>query len=354
VSCYAPELTYFDALTAADGYLDGGMSRCNGAATTGEDLGPYHTQDVSNPAMRVKDHSESDIRVDPTNPMHLIGQSRWAVSAEDYNHLNGFYESFDGGVSWPIQGHVPGYEGWTDNTDPVGAFDPWGNFYSLVLPYQFYYDNHGFHKYANGSKQTNPTVPPEAVAVSVHPAGSNDANDWITTHDGQPDYVVTVPNADTNVPDKQWITIDTNPASPHYGRVYAMWTIFVLNPAVVYESHADASPDGTHSSTSSRSSPRSRLRSSSVRAGRCSAARLGSSRSVRKPITSPFSVCLAAPTSACGREGGRAAPRVRKPQGEAHRARGIAGVPTPAHSLDDRYRWRLPFTDPGTAPTSHA
>jgi hypothetical protein len=246
VSCYAPELTYLDALTAADGYLDGGMSRCNGAATTGEDLGPYHTQDVSNPAMRVKDHSESDIRVDPTNPMHLIGQSKWAVSAEGYNHLNGFYESFDGGVSWPIQGHVPGYEGWTDNTDPVGAFDPWGNFYSLVLPYQFYYDNHGFHKYANGSKQTNPTVPPEAVAVSVHPAGSNDANDWITTHDGQPDYVVTVPNADTNVPDKQWITIDTNPASPHYGRVYAMWTIFVLNPAVVYESHADASPDGTH------------------------------------------------------------------------------------------------------------
>jgi hypothetical protein len=216
VSCYAPELTYFDALTAADGYLDGGMSPCNGAATTGED--------VRNPAMRVKDHSESDIRVDPTNPMHLIGQSKWAVSAEGYNHLNGFYESFDGGVSWPIQGHVPGYEGWTDNTDPVGAFDPWGNFYSLVLAYQFYYDNHGFHKYANGSKQTNPTVPPEAVAVSVHPAGSNDANDWITTHDGQPDYVVTVPNADTNVPDKQWITIDTNPASPHYGRVYAMWT----------------------------------------------------------------------------------------------------------------------------------
>src|ERR687887_530441 len=111
-SCYAPETVYVRALTPADGYLDGGMSLCNGAATTGENLGPYATQDVSNPPMRVKDHSESDIRVDPANPNHLIGQSKWAVSAEGYNHLLGFFESFDGGATWPVQGHVPGYEGW--------------------------------------------------------------------------------------------------------------------------------------------------------------------------------------------------------------------------------------------------
>ena len=67
------------------------------------------------------------------------------MNAEGYNHLNGFYESFDGGATWPAQGHVPGYEGWTDNTDPVGAFDPYGNFYSLLLPYNFYYDKFGFH-----------------------------------------------------------------------------------------------------------------------------------------------------------------------------------------------------------------
>ena len=56
----------------------------------------------------------------------------------------------------------------------------------------------------------------------------------------------TAKNANTNDPDKQWIAIDTNPSSPHYGRVYAMWTVFVLNPSVIYESHADARPDGTH------------------------------------------------------------------------------------------------------------
>jgi hypothetical protein len=53
-------------------------------------------------------------------------------------------------------------------------------------------------------------------------------------------------NAATNDPDKQWITIDDNPASPHYGRIYAMWTVFVFDPSHVFVSYADARPDGTH------------------------------------------------------------------------------------------------------------
>ena len=250
VSCYAPELTYSGALAPAQGYVDGGMSVCNGSATTGENLGPYATQDVANPAMRVKNHSESDLRVDPTNPQHLIGQSKWFISSEGYNHQLGFYESFDGGRTFPVQGHVPGYEGWVDATDPIGAFDPWGNFYSLLLPYQFYYDKAGGHKYDNGSNQTNPALPPEAIAMAVHPhatpSGATPAASWITTHNGHPDYLMTAAKANHSDPDKQWLTIDTNPASPHFGRVYAMWTVFVLNPAVIYESHADARPDGTH------------------------------------------------------------------------------------------------------------
>jgi len=129
-SCYRPEVS-------AAAYNDGpslgysGESACPGA-TTGENTGaaaPYATQLGSNPGFPmnnpqlVKDHSESDIRVDPTNPQHVIGSSKWFVSAEGYNHLLGFYESFDGGKTWPVQGHIPGYEAWTDNTDPVGAFD---------------------------------------------------------------------------------------------------------------------------------------------------------------------------------------------------------------------------------------
>jgi hypothetical protein len=50
-----------------------------------------------------------------------------------------------------------------------------------------------------------------------------------------------------NEPDKQWITIDTNPQSPHYNRIYAMWVDFT-GPfsAKPFVSFADANVDGTH------------------------------------------------------------------------------------------------------------
>src|SRR5438132_1986447 len=222
-SCYTPEVPFFTSDGPNDGYT--GMSDCLGASNTGEALGPYATQVGSNPGypaanpMLVKDHSESDIRVDPTNANHLIAQSKWFVSAEGYNHLLGFYESWDGGQTWPVQGHVPGYEGWTDNTDPVGAFDSYGNFYSLVLPYQFFYDGDSHNFQINKNREPNPTQPAEVISVAVRPHGSTTARQWLTTHDGQPDSVAPY-HAQGREPDKQWIAIDTNPGSPFLGRIY--------------------------------------------------------------------------------------------------------------------------------------
>lgn len=252
VSCYRPEVPYAQNLGPNDG--NSGETACPGA-TTGENTGasgPYATQAGSNPGfpasgpMLVKDHSESDIRVDPTNPAHLIGQSKWVVSAEGYNHLLGFYESFDSGKTWGVSGHVPGYEGWTDNTDPVGAFDGYGNFYSLVLPYQFFYNADGSHNFTVGtSKEANPAVPSQVISMSVRPHGSTTADQWISTHNGKPDYLATYDSIG-NAPDKQWLTIDTNPASPHYNRIYAMWVDFHNRVPVPFVSYAQALPNGTH------------------------------------------------------------------------------------------------------------
>jgi hypothetical protein len=204
---------------------------------------------MSSPQL-VKGHSESDIRVDPTSPQHLIGSSKWFVSAEGYNHLLGFYESFDGGKTWPVQGHVPGYEGWTDNTDPVGAFDSYGNYYSFVLGYQFFYRANGSHNFTVGtSQEPNPAQPAEVVAVSVRPHGAKSATQWITTANGKPDFVATYDSVG-NEPDKQWITIDTNPASPHFNRIYTMWVNFHFVTPVPYVSYADALPNGTHTAWS--------------------------------------------------------------------------------------------------------
>jgi hypothetical protein len=251
VSCYRPEVPY-PVVGAGEGYS--GESACPGA-TTGEDTGaagPYPSQSGSNPgypasaAMLVKDHSESDIRVDPTNRRHLIGTSKWVVSPEGYNHLLGFFESFDGGSTWPVQGHIPGYEGWTDNTDPVGTFDPWGNFYVLALPYEFFYDGDGGHDFhTNPNREPNPVVPAEVISVAVRPHGAAAATDWITTHRRRLDVIAGYDQIG-NEPDKQWITADDNPQSPHYGRVYAMWVDYHSLTPVTLVSHADARPDGTH------------------------------------------------------------------------------------------------------------
>jgi hypothetical protein len=257
VSCYRPEVPYGVSDGPNDGPNDGysGESACGGTATTGEDTGasaPYLTQLGSNPGypasapILVKDHSESDIRVDPTNGRHLIGSSKWIVSPEGYNHLLGFYESFDAGANWPVQGHIPGYEGWTDDTDPVGAFDGFGNYYELNLAYQFFYDKDGTHDFKIGTPlEPNPAQPAEVISVAVRPHGATTATDWISTRAGHPDFVATYDSIG-NEPDKQWLTIDTNPKSPHYNRVYAMWVDFHHLTPVPFVSFADARADGTH------------------------------------------------------------------------------------------------------------
>jgi hypothetical protein len=260
VSCDTPEVPYATNDGPNDGYS--GESPCNGAATTGEKLGPYPTQAGSNPGypaatpMLVKDHSESDIRVDPTNPNHLIGSVKWFVSAEGYNHLLGFYESFDGGKTWTVQGHIPGYEGWTDDTDPVGAFDGYGNYYELILSYQFFYNKDGSHNYTVGtSQEPNPAVPAEVIAAAVRPHGATSATRWLATDNGHPDYVATYDSVGGE-PDKQWITIDTHKylpngsPNPNYNTIYAMWTLFDGFSSKPYVSTAKALSNGTHTAWS--------------------------------------------------------------------------------------------------------
>ena len=103
-------------------------------------------------------------------------------------------------------GHIPGYEGWTDNTDPVGAFDGFGNYYQLHLAYQFFYNTDGSHNFTVGkSQEPNPVQPAEVISVSVRPHGAMNATDWKTTVNGHQDFVATYDSVGGE-PDKQWIT----------------------------------------------------------------------------------------------------------------------------------------------------
>ncbi len=250
-SCFRPEVPFTVSNGPNDGYT--GEVSCPGP-NTGEDIGLalYPTQAGSEfpyPAAEPKlatDHSESDIRVDPFDPNHLIGSSKWFAAPEGYNHVLGFYESFDGAKTWPTMGHIPGYEGFTDNTDPVGAFDGFGNYYEAILPYQFFYDKSGFHHFEAGN-EPNPGIPNEAVAVAVRRHGASGSKQWITTHKGQPDYVFTTNAGLGQEPDKQWIAIDHNPASPNYNTIYVMYVNFNGVGSRPFVQTAKALPDGTHS-----------------------------------------------------------------------------------------------------------
>jgi hypothetical protein len=249
VSCYTPEVFYQGSLSPSQGFPDGGSTLCAGAANTGELIGPFSTQNVANPPLRAKDFSESDLHVDPTNLRHVIGISKWFVNSEGYNHLTGFFESFDGGATWPQQGHIPGYEGWTDNSDPVGAFDPWGNFYVVVLPYMFRYLSTGEHFFL--APDVNPALPRSGLGVAVRPRGASTPASWLATHNGAPDLVRRAPFNGALVFDKQWIAIDTNPRSKHFGRVYVSWAIGANDEGLrIYVSHADARRNGTHTNWS--------------------------------------------------------------------------------------------------------
>jgi hypothetical protein len=249
ISCYAPAVFYPGSLPPSQGYPDGGPSLCNGAATTGENIGPYPDQEVVNQPLRAKDFSESDLHVDPTNARHLIGVVKWFVNGEGYNHLAGFFESFDGGATWPQQGHIPGYEAWTDNSDPVGAFDPWGNFYAVVFPYMFSYLESGRHLFL--SPDINPSLPRSGVGVAVRPHGATSAASWNTTRAGQRDFISTTPFRGIDTFDKQWIAIDTNRRSKHFGRVYVSWAIGNDDGSLrIYLSYADARQNGTHTTWS--------------------------------------------------------------------------------------------------------
>ena len=246
-SCFTPEVP---ASFVAPGASYTGMTACPGA-TTGEALGPYPSQVGSNPGypastpMLVNGHSESDIQIDPTNANHLIGSSKWFVSPDAYNHQLGFYESWDAGKTWPVQGHIPGYEGWADATDPVGAFDRWGNYYSLLLPYEFYYNPDGSKSYAiNPNREPNPTLNAEVIAISVRKHGATSVDGWSTAN-GTKDLVATYDSKGIE-PDKQWITIDNNPGSPYRDRIYTMWVAFTALSSKPFVSWATALPDGSH------------------------------------------------------------------------------------------------------------
>ena len=146
---------------------------------------------------------EPDIAMDPNDADNLVavvqqGRFKTGGSADP-----GFATSQDGGRTW-TSGNLPGLTRavggpFDRGSDPTAAFGPGHVAYASTIDFSFR------------------DKCPSAVGVNVSLDGGLTWNDPVFPEN---DHSCDVFN------DKNWLAVDTNPASPFYGRVYLVWSQF--------------------------------------------------------------------------------------------------------------------------------
>jgi hypothetical protein len=179
----------------------------------------FNGQCVSNAAYD-NDRSESWLAVDPTNPRHLVGMSKFFYKPVYYLFHVGAYVSFDAGKTWSNQ-VVPGFDcqsapdnAWVDTTDPVLAFDSRGRLFSAFLPFSFSYNA--------ANQQVWNVIPNSAIFVVKSVDGGRT---WTIANKGKPLAIYTSSGLGRTA-DKQWIAADASPKSPFRDYVYVGWSVF--------------------------------------------------------------------------------------------------------------------------------
>ena len=149
-----------------------------------------HSGWITGASRFVNDFSEVMVALDPTDPNHLLGCSKFFYDPLNYGFYTGVFESFDGGHTW-TELQPPGVELYSLTSDPVTTFDDQGNGYFTLL-----------------------TRGPTGLDMLKKPVGAG----W--------ELPVVVDRS--TVTDKQWIIGDQDPqgASPFAGYLYMSWTSF--------------------------------------------------------------------------------------------------------------------------------
>jgi hypothetical protein len=164
--------------------------------------------------------NEIAIAVDPTNPNHLVAGSNDyyyrfnnSTGARQAYIPTGFFTSFDGGATW-LDGQIPVRSG-NSAGDPAPAFDRKNG---VVLMAQL----------ENTSGQGGPWVAQGDVSVSRSADGGVTWSEPVTVFKGTGTGIGPANNA--TFYDKEWLTVDNWPASPHYGRAYLTTSRFLNGP----------------------------------------------------------------------------------------------------------------------------
>jgi hypothetical protein len=169
--------------------------------------------------------NETPIVADPNDPNHLLAGSNdyfltFKGSTIQERVPTGFFTSFDGGATW-TDGQIPMGNGSSGgNGDPSPAFDTkFGTAHMAQLSVAF--GQHG----------------PYSGHIDISVSTSTDGGlHW------QPPVTVAVGHASISPSvngvflDKEWLTADNYPGSPHYGRLYLSWDQVELSKGVFQRS----------------------------------------------------------------------------------------------------------------------
>ncbi len=131
----------------------------------------------------------------------MVAGSKRFTNPSNYEFSLAVYTTFDGGQTW-IEPPLLLLPGWAGTSDPAIAWDNQGNAYLVALPF-------------------GPGSDTPLLGIAVYKS-SNGGLTWSTPsqiHSSE------VQPGD----DKQWVSGDTNPSSPHYGNVYTAWDILGPN-----------------------------------------------------------------------------------------------------------------------------
>ena len=162
--------------------------------------------------------NEIAIAVDPADPDHLLAGSNDyfyrfnnSTGARQVYVPTGFFTSFDGGATW-LDGQVPMRSG-NGAGDPSPAFD---QKHDTALMAQL--EN-------TGGQGATGNISQGDVSVSHSTDGGETWSEAVTVFHGTGTGIG--PANQAVFYDKEWITVDNNQGSPHYGRAYLTSTRFL-------------------------------------------------------------------------------------------------------------------------------
>jgi hypothetical protein len=156
-------------------------------------IGPRCNRRVTCDASTSNARSESAIAVNPLDSYNIVASSKRFTNPSTYAFSLAAYTTFDGGQSWIEAPSLTLLAGWAGTSDPAVAWDNLGNAYLVALAF-------------------GPGASLPLIGIGVYKS-TDGGRTW-----GAPTLI----HSSTG-DDKQWAAGDVNPASSHYGNVYAAW-----------------------------------------------------------------------------------------------------------------------------------